>query len=166
MKRVGRHAILRGALASLAVVTAGLVARADAPAGQYGPFNQANTVITDAKTNLAWQRTVTTRTDFAGAVAACRGLSLGTFPSGWRLPSYKELLTLVDESPHTEYPTGAPQQIAIDPYAFPETPVTPSNYWTSSVAGGQVFSVEFVQGNASLQSPTATQYVRCVHDPQ
>ena len=165
MNRLRLHAILRGALPALVVVTAGLVARADAPAGQYEAFNQADAIITDDKTHLAWQRTVTTLTDFAGALAACHGLALGAFSSGWRLPSYKELLTLVDESPHTEYPTGAPQQIAIDPYAFPETPVTPSTYWTSSVAGAQVFSVEFVQGNAMLQPATAMQYVRCVHDP-
>jgi hypothetical protein len=159
------HVGLRLAAPVAAIVTVVVIARADAPADQYAAFNRADTVITDAQTRLNWQRTVTAYTTFAGAVAACNGLSLGTFPSNWRLPSYKELLTLVDESPHTEYPTGGPQQIAIDGNAFPETPVD-FPYWTSSVlpAGGAAFTVEFKAGNGGTSPLSATLYVRCVND--
>jgi hypothetical protein len=159
------HLTLRIAAPALAVVTVAVLARAEAPPDQYAPFNRADTVITDAKTGLNWQRTVTTYTTFPDAVAACNGLSLGTFPSNWRLPSYKELLTLVDESPHLEYPTGGPQPIAIDGNAFPETPVL-YPYWTSSVlpAGGSAFTVEFVAGEGGTAQFSATLYVRCVND--
>jgi len=153
---------------AFAIVTLGALARADAPPGQYDNFDGADIVITDAKTGLIWQRTVTTTTGFAGALASCSGLSLGSYTSQWRLPSYKELLTLVDESPHVEYTTGTAVQIAIDGNAFPETPVASNPfYWSSSLApGGDVFVVEFQQGRGSLlplgSAPSAN--VRCVHD--
>jgi hypothetical protein len=160
------HRLLRVLAPALVVVSAGVLARADAPADQYVAFNRADTVITDAKTGLNWQRTVTTSTDFPGAVAACNALSLYTFSSGWRLPSYKELLTLVDESPHDEYPTGAPQPIAIDGNAFPETPVD-KLYWTSSIwpGNGEAYVVQFKDGTAQffVTAPgQASAYVRCV----
>ena len=159
---------LRVVVPAFTVITVGVLARADAPPDQYDNFDLADTVITDAHTMLSWQRTVTTQTDFPGAVAACNGLSLGTFPSGWRLPSYKELLTLVDESPHYEYENGL-MQVAIDGNAFPGTPVTNNggNYWSSSVSfGGNVFVVEFGQGKAAtLPTSGSSAYVRCVHDP-
>ncbi len=168
MSRARFRRALRVVMPVCTVATVGIVARADAPPDQYVNFDLADTVITDRFTNLSWQRTVTTQTDFPGAVAACNGLALGTFPTGWRLPSYKELLTLVDESPHYEY-TNGPQPIAIDGNAFPGTPVTNNggNYWTSSAWGtADVFVVEFKQGTAAT-APTSgsTAYVRCVHDP-
>ena len=145
---------LRVVVPAFTVITVGVLARADAPPDQYLNFDLADTVITDQFTNLSWQRTVTTQTDFPGAVAACNGLSLGTFPSGWRLPSYKELLTLVDESPHYEYENG-PMQVAIDGNAFPGTPVANNggNYWTSSSVpdGGSApyWTVDFSNGLVS-----------------
>ena len=159
---------LRVVVPASTIIMVGVLARADAPPDQYVNFDLADTVITDKFTNLSWQRTVTTQTDFPGAVAACNGLSLGTFPSGWRLPSYKELLTLVDESPHYEYENG-PMQVAIDGNAFPGTPVTSNSgyYWTSSASGtSNVFVVEFRQGTANTQTSSGSSaYVRCVHNP-
>jgi hypothetical protein len=166
MSRARVHRVTRVIAPVLAVATAGVIARADAPPDQYASFNQADTVITDNFTKLNWQRTVTTSTDFAGAIAECNGLSLGTFSSGWRLPSYKELLTLVDESPHDEYPTGQAVQVAIDGNAFPETPN--GSFWTSSVvpSSGSILDVEFKQGTGNTLLPIgANAYVRCVHNP-
>ena len=156
---------LRVVVPAFTVITVGVLARADAPPDQYTNFDLADTVIHDNYTNLSWQRSVTTQTDFNGAVAACNALSLGTFPTQWRLPSYKELLTLVDESPHWEYENG-PMQVAIDGNAFPGTPVN-GNYWSSSVSfGGSVLGIEFGLGTGkTLQTSGSTAYVRCVHDP-
>ncbi len=158
---------LRVVVPAFTVITVGVFAHADAPPDQYVNFDLADTVIMDAYTKLSWQRTVTTQTDFPGAVAACNGLSLGTFPTQWRLPSYKELLTLVDESPHYEYENGR-MQVAIDGNAFPGTPVTNNSgdYWTSSASGASnVFVVEFQHGTANALPSGSTAYVRCVHDP-
>jgi hypothetical protein len=168
VSRVRIRRVLRIVVPVCTVATVGVLARADAPPDQYLNFDQADTAITDAKTGLHWQRTVEiTNTSFANAVTYCSGLSLDTFASGWRLPSYKELLTLVDESPHDEY-TDGPQQIAIDGNAFPGTPVAHNPfYWTSSVSpSGSVFLVDFSKGTSTLEalatSPQAN--VRCVHN--
>jgi hypothetical protein len=168
MSRASVRRVLRIVVPVCTVATVAVLARADAPPDQYVNFDQADTVITDAQTGLHWQRTVTqTSASFALAVADCSGLSLGTFSSGWRLPSYKELLTLVDESPHDEYSNGL-VIVAIDGNAFPGTPVAPNPYyWTSSVSpSGNVFVVEFNHGTSALdvlaQSPQAN--VRCVHN--
>ncbi len=166
MSRAAWRLTLRVAVPVFTVATVGILARADAPPDQYAAFNQADTVIMDSKTLLNWQRTVTKLSTFSEAVAACNALSLGVFPSGWRLPSYKELLTLVDESPHLEYPTGAPVQIAIDGNAFPETPINPPQYWTSSAdpnAPGSLLVVEFNGGTGVSLMGAGPAWVRCVH---
>lgn len=170
MTRRSLHSLVRAlGPAATIVATVGALARADAPPGQYSPFDRADQVITDAKTKLIWQRNVALFTDFPGALAYCSALSLAAYTTGWRLPSYKELLTLVDESPHLEYPTGAPQLIAIDPSAFPGTPVSSAapNYWSSSPdpnkANTNVFVVDFMDGTAAFSTQSgASAWVRCV----
>jgi Protein of unknown function (DUF1566) len=109
---------LVGALASP------LPARAHAPAGRYvvgsdafinGPGGVAT--VTDTKTKLTWQR------DFSGPMAyednplgACESLNLDTGAIGWRLPTLRELLTIVDYA--GDYGPNA----LIDDRFFPGTP--------------------------------------------
>jgi hypothetical protein len=155
---------LRVLASAAGVVVMGSLALADAPPTQYAAFDLKDLTILDSQTQLRWQRHAGPQTSFAGAIAYCAGLSLAGYTSGWRVPSYKELLTLVDESPHTEYPTGAPQQIAIDGNAFPNTAVD-APYWTSSPypsIAGDAYVVEFVQGAGQSQSMGTPAYVRCV----
>jgi hypothetical protein len=142
-------------------------ARAEAPAQQYGAFDQFVAVISDNKTGLYWQRGFGPQTDYWGALAYCQSLSLPSYPSGWRVPSYKELLTLVDEQPHTEYGTGVPTQVAIDPNAFGPglwggTPGAP--FWSSSVVilGGRAYDVDFSDGTVNRDQLSQLNYVRCV----
>src|ERR1700722_7009203 len=123
-----------GASAILVLVT---LARADAPFDQYNLFNLNSDVIQDQQTGLYWQRYPPTNgVNFDGAALYCGQLSLDTFASGWRVPSYKELLTLVDESPHVEYENGTVVEKYIDGNAFPGTEVLSSSYWTSSAYPG------------------------------
>jgi hypothetical protein len=153
----------RGLGAMFAVVTAGALARADAPADQYQNFNKGDVIILDNFTHLFWQRTAMVAPSFTEAVAACASLQLGG-KSPWRLPSYKELSTLVDESPHFEYPAGIPQPIAIDGNAFPLTAVD-HQYWSSSASPastGTVLAIDFATGAGTTLSQTATGYARCV----
>ncbi|MES1204372.1 MAG: DUF1566 domain-containing protein [Pseudomonadota bacterium] len=101
------------------------VRRARAPAGAI-PAGGARTLfpapglVHDAYTRLTWQRAVDAVTpDWAGALDRCRAAALpGT---GWRLPSMKELQTIIDVN------RSLP---AIDPAAFPDMPF--DQYWTSS----------------------------------
>jgi len=65
--------------------------RAAAPAGRY---EIATGLVTDTKTGLVWQQTEDGKT-YAYAAAHQHCADLG---AGWRVPSVKELLTIVDES--------------------------------------------------------------------
>jgi hypothetical protein len=125
-------------------------------------MNSNGTVI-DNVTGLMWQQPAdnTSRT-WATAGAYCDGLSLATF-SDWRLPSRKELQTLVDYS-RPSYNRPSP---AIDPTAFPGTQA--SSYWssTSEVEYGYfVWSVHFNNGRVGCNSKTYNGYVRCVRSGQ
>jgi hypothetical protein len=71
-----------------------MLAHADAPVGRY---IVANGTVTDMKTHLVWQQRddgMTRTWDSAGTY--CAGLSLDG--EGWRLPTIKELQTIVDYS--------------------------------------------------------------------
>lgn len=136
---------------------------ASAPADQYEPFMPGDTYILDKWTDLYWQRQVDAEVqlDQPAAITACASKS----PAGtWRLPTYNELLTLLDDEPHDAYEGGTIVRKAIDRDAFPGTP-TKKRFWSSSVApGGGGFSVHFGIGVADAQDTTIENYVRCVAD--
>jgi hypothetical protein len=103
---------------------------------------------------------------FAGAAAYCSSLSLGGV--SWRVPSYKELLTLVDENPHFEYSNGDLVLHAIDANAFLGTAVD-QPYWTSSTfpdpqhPSASAYAVYFSDGRAEQWFFTQNNiHVRCV----
>jgi hypothetical protein len=158
---------LRAILAASAVVALATLARADAPPDQYSLFNTRSDVIQDVRTGLSWQRIASPiLVEQSGAFALCAALSLDALATGWRVPSYKELLTLVDEAPHTEYENGQLMEKAIDADAFPAT-ATDSAYWTSSPYPAQAdsaYAVNFHTGVPLADDPGVVHYVRCVHD--
>lgn len=162
-----KQAVLRVAISSAAVLVVASIARADAPPGQYGLFNGTDVYILDSKTGLRWERFPTsTQMKFVDAATHCSTLSLGVFSSGWRVPSYKELLTIVDEQPHLEYRGSALVSVAIDGNAFPQTPVD-NYFWTSSVFPQDStfgYAVIFSTGQAFQNTQGNSAYVRCVHD--
>jgi len=165
------RAALRATLAASAVVVLATLARADAPGDQYNLFNGNSDIIQDVRTGLTWQREPSpTAVSFTDAATACQALSLDTFTSGWRVPSYKELLTLVDEAPHVEYEGGILVTKWIDGNAFlgaARSPVLLYGYWTSSaypvMPATSAYSVNFNLGTSQAQSMATLQYVRCVH---
>jgi hypothetical protein len=161
------HRRLRALATVFTVLTAGIIARADAPPDQYEQYGPSDATITDTLTGLTWQRSAVLASTFASAVSYCASLSpYGTPPdeTSWRAPSYKELLTLVDESPHYEYVYGT-TLIAIDGHAFPYTKVD-QPYWTSSAdpqhPASQVYVVDFTTGAGSSWPLGGGGYVRCV----
>jgi hypothetical protein len=148
-------------------------ARADAPTGpdgQYGLFNQSTEVIPDQQTGLYWQRyPSTTAVYYANSFDVCASLSLATpgGSTGWRVPSYKELMTILDEVPHTEYEGGSLVQKFIDSHAFPGT--QPAYYWTSSpylqnINPNNAYAIDFGTGSPNQLGTGNQAYVRCVHD--
>lgn len=79
-----------------------------------------NGTVVDTWRNLTWEQTAsTTKFEWAQAQVHCGNLQLDG--GGWRVPSMKELQTLVDDTAST------PQ---LDPTAFPNAPI--DAYWTSS----------------------------------
>jgi hypothetical protein len=151
------------------------LARADAPADQYANFQATAHVIYDQRTSLYWQRFVASldagpaTVRWTATFGVCSRLPPQDGISGWRVPSYKELLTLVDESPHGEYQDGQFVGHAMDPGAFLGEPVD-YPYWSSSSVppsvqtGENAYAVNFVTGAGEIQPGFSPYYVRCVHD--
>ncbi len=131
---------------------------AGAPPGQYGLFSGQDRRITDLKTGLVWERSVSPAPiNFATAQGTCTG--------GTRLPTMKELLTLIDEEPHRKYDTtiNANVEKFIDPQAFGAETPTDRAYWTSSMQGpNRAWTVDFGTGETVPEGVDAKAYVRCV----
>ncbi|HVH41018.1 MAG TPA: DUF1566 domain-containing protein [Labilithrix sp.] len=157
MRRVG--------IAARAVVVALALAApvfADAPISgvdqQYENFDSRDTFIKDRFTHLVWDRPADpypAAMTFDAAKVSC--------PGTMRLPSLKELLTLVDETPHQEYDTTKGVNVArnIDEPAFRGTP--PEDFWTSSSDGTRIWTVDFSDGATRTVNPGNTvARVRCV----
>jgi hypothetical protein len=132
----------------------------DAPTGRYV---LASGVVTDTVTGLTWQQ-IPPGSGYpwsgaggpGSAQAYCQSLHLGGFTSGWRLPSVKELVSIVDVY------QGSP---AVDPSAFPNT-ATERPYWTSTlnaITAGGAWAVDFSTGAPNYYVTTSTSLnVRCV----
>jgi hypothetical protein len=144
---------MRGVLAWLAVVPilalcfVGMEhASAAAPPGRF-TVNGDDTV-TDTKTGLTWQRTVSaTIYSWDDAKAHCS-------QDGGRLPTIRELESLVD------YRRSNP---SIDPDAFPGASGEP--FWSASpraVDTSQAWFVHFNYGDANCGSISNGYWVRCV----
>jgi hypothetical protein len=149
----------RTSLASAAFASAILVALApalaDAPTvgnPQYDAFDSSNIWIRDRHTELRWQRYVDTKLVVQPeAEAGCAALTLDG--RKWRLPSVKELLTIVDEDVHAEYENGAPAEKAIDSHAFLGTPS--QCFWTTPIVAGNIaWTVSFRNGDANAYDAT------------
>lgn len=132
---------------------------ADAPADQYSPYVRADLDIVDTKTFLKWRRSVVLGLTFADATKTTTSCP----DPAYRLPTMKELLTLVDEQPHDEYEDGGLVSRTIDKSAFPLTPAV--EFWSSSdsaVDPSKAWVVDFKTGAATPRSKTDTHAVRCV----
>ena len=118
-----------------------------------------NGIVYDGRTKLNWQQAVDAGNYTWDAGSYCQTLSLSG--GGWRLPTWTELETIVDDSRYGP---------SIDPVAFPNTPTTDPRvsrtaYWTSSAVAGTgsyAWAVEFFYGFASPTAVASTLRVRCV----
>jgi hypothetical protein len=101
--------------------------RTEAPAGRY--TISADGTVYDTATTLTWQRTANlTGITWASAGPYCAGLTVPA-GGGWRLPTVKELTTLLDYS--------RPGSPFIDPVAFPGVPAQSTStarngFWSST----------------------------------
>lgn len=146
---------MRRGLKLLVVSAVGLIASSLWAAAPTGRYTLAVDTVKDNKTALTWQRAVPSSTyTHTNAASYCQGLSLGGFSSGWRLPTKKELETLVDRRVTNP---------SIDSTAFPSTPL--EEFWTSTPSAGSpgsVWYVNFDDGDSYYHVTTHTGRVRCV----
>jgi len=135
----------------LAFAAAGLLTLGAAPAGRY---TVTTDTVSDTATGLVWQRGGETLTySWISAISYCRNLRLAA-TSGWRLPTAKELQTLVDERATA---------IRIDSTAFPSA--TSGFFWSSTPVAAtpdKAWGVDFASGEATSRSTGGGYPVRCV----
>ena len=153
-------AILGGSLVSaLCFVQMGQSA---APPGRY--VINAGTVV-DKRTKLIWEQQSFPSSEggapapmplaLTGAQAYCAVLTLGGLT--WRLPTLKELATLVDVS-------VAPPGPTLDSTAFPTASATFTWSATPSVdTPGNTWGLDFSTATPGNDSPSQLHAYRCVH---
>jgi hypothetical protein len=124
----------------------------DAPTGGGARYVAAEGGIKDMRTGLTWQVQVDGQLrTWDAAKAHCQGITAAG--GGWRLPSMKELQTLVDDSR---------AEPSIDPM-FPDTPLEP--FWSASevvATPGSAWRVSFIHGYTYDASAMYEYHTRCV----
>lgn len=148
-------ASLRAAAASAVLCAFVCSTYAAAPGGRY-VFTSSSVTVQDTKTGLTWQRMNASSMNWSSAKAYCLKASTATAlgGTGWRLPTVKELLTLIDASQTIEK--------RLDRSAFPQTT---AQYWSSTASledPADAWLVNFDSGNAGTHGNTSMFSVRCV----
>ncbi len=155
---------IRFVATAVVVVVLATPASANAPAGRY---TLTAATVYDTKTKLTWQRMpAPTQYLWADAKSYCGSAAVSTAlgGTGWRLPTIKELLTIVDFSQPTgahidlnAFPGTPPlaQYWSLTPYPLPPGASSGTYIWTVVIAHGGVFNVDI-----SSNSPLGD--VRCV----
>jgi len=120
-------------------------------------YTASSQTVLDTKTKLTWQRTAPgTTMALADAQTYCAGLGPTLGGGTWRVPTLKELVTIVDYSQ-----TTAPM---IDRNAFPSTAA--AVFWSSSAVAGVAFPeawmVSFSDGTSGDYGTSFLGNVRCV----
>jgi hypothetical protein len=148
--------LVGGLVVSTLIASLEVMAIGAAPSGRY---TLAGATVVDNKTKLIWQRfnspSALERDEaktYCGAPSTLAELG----GKGWRLPTTKELLTLVDYS----VPAPGP---AIDETAFPGTPA--DFFWTATpLPEGKdgLWNVDFAYGHSTTYPRGSASYVRCV----
>ena len=113
--------------------------------------------VTDTSTGLMWQQAVSSNKTWEQALAYCEGLDLGGY-TDWRLPSVRELRSLVDTSRFNP---------AINTSYFPDTAA--SWFWsrtTNSYNTNDAWIVNFFFGDVDGHNKTNGYYVRAVRNGQ
>jgi hypothetical protein len=154
-----RHQQIRFAFLAVAgVMLSAVAADARIPAGRFVVSTDTSGgsptigIVLDQKTGLTWERSPGPLGTRDAAFGHCLDLELNSDTPGWRLPTLKELLSLVDYA--GDYGPNA----LIDQTIFPNTP--PFGFWSStSSAARPAQCVDFTQGWLGCYERN---YVRCV----
>ena len=156
MKRPRRPALFVAPLILTAVLAG--AGHAAAPTGHYMVLGSGNTAtVYDTKSKLTWMQRVNVGT-WAEAKTYCAGAGAFLGGTGWRLPTYKELLTLLDLS-----------QTGTTSNDFKHDPVFPysgsGGTWSATLEAGsqeRAWNVNFFYGDTYTYPITQQNLVRCV----
>lgn len=152
--------LLGAAMAAAIVMLSGRPVDAGAPAGRYIVAGSGATgTVTDTRTKLVWQQTAANVLySWVGAKTYCAGVGTSLGGTGWRVPTIKELSSLIDFAslPH------------IDQAAFPN--VIADVYWSATpweqptVEGVRpaAWAVYFQWAFIALNDRLESHLVRCV----
>jgi hypothetical protein len=164
---MSRHRALSLAVSLATVVFFVRPSDALSPPDQYDTFTRAKPLIRDPHTNLEWQRAISpVFRDAAEATAYCDGLVVGS-ASDFRVPSYLELASLVDDEPAGLSNGSNVVYYAIDLNAFPDTPA--ETFWAADLVvdpptDSARWAIDFSNGTSSPHNPGEGLLVRCVRD--
>jgi len=115
-------------------------------------LQNGNGIVIDTTTSLLWQQGFSLGHDWDSAADYCKQITLGEH-SDWRLPTLKELGSIVD--PGKRNP-------AIDSRSFN---ASSDRYWTSSIEGStEAWLVFFDSGLSGYDLKSRNQSVRCVRN--
>ena len=135
------------------------------PPDQYETFNRDSLLIADFHTKLAWQRDASPDAMVAAdATKYCDALTIDG-KDDFRVPSYLELSSLVDDDPAFVWDGTARVRRAIDANAFPDTP--PNTFWSADSppdTSDQRWVVDFRSGMGTPGNAGDPRRVRCVRD--
>lgn len=127
-------------------------AQAGAPAFDYLPLSGG--CVQDRVTGLTWLAETLPPATWAAASSAAASTSHCDITSGWRLPTRRELLSILNH--------GASHP-AIDTAAFPGTHSAP--YWSSDADASSAWAVDFADGNTLRADKAASHAARPVARP-
>jgi hypothetical protein len=103
-------------------------------------------VFIDRRTGLEWAQLTDSGEAWSGALSACNALAADTC-SDWRLPSYKELATLISTT--GELPAGLP--VVVDK-AWTST-ATVNALSSATTSYDEVFFASVMRGNGTVEEP-------------
>jgi hypothetical protein len=112
----------------------------------------SDAAVYDSVTKLVWQKDGGTQKNWSGAIGYCEDLDLWWWED-WRLPTYKELTTIVDLTRTSP---------SIDETFFS---AASNRYWSSSPYANitsRAWGVNFNYGDSNRNTKTSGSYVRCV----
>jgi hypothetical protein len=135
----------------------------DGPDGTSFTVDDAAGVVTDKTTGLMWQRK-TGSLPRAEATCDCTKLVLAGY-TDWRLPSYVELITIVDYAKNPDANGTGTTQPAINVAVFPDTEI--GAYWTTTSRSGgldDIYALDFIDGRVIqfTDKGLGESYYRCV----
>ena len=140
-----------GLTAGIALALLARLGHADAPPGHY---TLTTGYVLDNKTGLTWQRVpAAPASNAAEAASYCSALVLANL-SDWRLPSMKELQTILDDSRYDPM---------VDSTAFPAISKD-DMFWSSSAhpVANNMWLVQMNNGSTPGDESTAVHQVLCV----